>query len=294
LFINAGWGGPTGMTQGTGRPTAADCDMAEQEESKPKREREADAGEGPEQVDSLRKSVSKLKAKLDDQTSRIAALARGREEGMAAVHELRAELALVAAERDRLRRQLTDLEGMQTETQAFDEADVDIAAAPRSGELPSIDELMSSFSGDDSAVLQSHSTLAVESSSADTGEYQEMISPELIVLGSGKEKPTVSSERFLVLLETEGQSKCPLNEDLLTIGRSESADIKIDGDFISRIHARILRIGMDSVLEDAGSKNGTWVNGEQIDRHILKHGDLIRVGSGNFRFVDTGVTADTE
>ena len=35
---------------------------------------------------------------------------------MAAVSELRAELALVAAERDRLRKQLTDVEGMQTET----------------------------------------------------------------------------------------------------------------------------------------------------------------------------------
>jgi pSer/pThr/pTyr-binding forkhead associated (FHA) protein len=73
---------------------------------------------------------------------------------------------------------------------------------------------------------------------------------------------------------------------LLTIGRSDSADIKIDGDYISRIHSRILRIGMDSVIEDADSKNGTRVNGEIIERHVLKHGDLIRVGTANFRFVD--------
>lgn len=255
-------------------------------------EGQAKAGADPGQLDTLKQSVTKLKRKLDDQQARIAALARGREQGMAAVSELRAELALVAAERDRLRRQLTDLEGMQTETQSFDESVMaDDTAANYSG-LPSIDDLMASFSGRDDAPLRSHSTLSVESSTGDSsGEYQEMISPELIVLGSGREKPVVAQERFLVLLEPDSQTKCPLDEDLLTIGRSESADIKIDGDFISRIHARILRIGIDSVIEDAGSKNGTWVNGEQIERHVLRHGDLIRVGSGNFRFVDTGAAA---
>jgi pSer/pThr/pTyr-binding forkhead associated (FHA) protein len=115
-----------------------------------------------------------------------------------------------------------------------------------------------------------------------------MISPELIVFGSGREKASPTAERFLVLLEPGNHTKCPLDQDLLTIGRSESADIQIDGDFISRIHVRILRIGMDTVIEDAGSKNGTWVNGEQIQRRVLKHGDLIRVGSVNFRLVDSG------
>lgn len=271
--------------------------MTEREESKPEPEssgkRAGGADADPRSGDTLRQSLGMLKRKLDDQRERIEALARGREEGMAAVSELRAELALVAAERDRLRKQLTDLEGMQTETQSFDEFDVGDPSEEYQGELPSIDELMSSFSGNDRAALQSHSTLTVESSSGDTsGEYQEMISPDLIVLGSDREKSkSPQEERFLVLLESGNHIKCPLNEDLLTIGRSESADIKIDGDFISRIHARILRIGMDSVLEDAGSKNGTWVNGEQIERHVLKHGDLIRVGSGNFRFVDTGAAA---
>ena len=266
--------------------------MADQEESKAEREAsrtgQPKAGADPRQLDTLRQNVSKLKRKLDDQQERITALARGREEGMAAVSELRAELALVAAERDRLRKQLTDLEGMQTETQAFDESVMNDDTGAHYVDVPSIDELMSSFSGKDDSPLRSHSTLAVDSGSDESsGEYQEMISPELIVFGSVKEKSTVTRERFLVLLEPDNNSKCPLDEDLLTIGRSESADVKIDGDFISRIHARILRIGMDSVLEDAGSKNGTWVNGEKIERHVLRHGDVIRVGSGNFRFVDT-------
>jgi pSer/pThr/pTyr-binding forkhead associated (FHA) protein len=114
-----------------------------------------------------------------------------------------------------------------------------------------------------------------------------MISPDLIVFGSGGERSTAPTERYLVLIQEGGTTKCPLNQDLLTIGRSDSADIKIDGDYISRIHSRILRIGMDSVIEDADSRNGTRVNGEIVERHVLKHGDLIRVGTANFRFVDT-------
>jgi hypothetical protein len=241
-------------------------------------------------MDSLKTSVTKLKRKVDDQQERIEALARGREQGMATVGELRAELALVAAERDRLRKELTALEGMQTETITFDETHRGDETDAYHGELPSIDQLMSAFGmGNDSpSVIRSHSTLQVDSDSSDnSGEYQEMISPELIVFGSGREKSNPTPERFLVLLEPGNHTKCLLDQDLLTIGRSESADIKVDGDFISRIHVRILRIGMDTVIEDAGSKNGTWVNGEKIRRHVLKHGDLIRVGSVNFRLVDS-------
>jgi hypothetical protein len=239
-------------------------------------------------VEELMKSVSKLKRKLDDQQDRIEALARGREEGMVTVGELRAELALVAAERDRLRQQLTQIEGMQTETATLYESNTTDETDAHQGELPSIDELMSTFgNASEDALAPSHSTLQVDSASESSGEFQEMISPELIVFGSGRGKPAPAAERFLVLLEPGNHTKCPLNEDLLTIGRSESADIKIDGDFISRIHARVLRIGMDTVIEDAGSKNGTWVNGERVKRHVLKHGDLIRVGSANFRLVDS-------
>jgi pSer/pThr/pTyr-binding forkhead associated (FHA) protein len=51
---------------------------------------------------------------------------------------------------------------------------------------------------------------------------------------------------------------------------------------------------MDSVIEDAGSKNGTRVNGELVQRHVLKHGDLLRVGSVSFRYVDTATGADSD
>lgn len=238
--------------------------------------------------DKLRENLARLKRRVDDQKERIEALARGREESMAAVNKLRDELLLVARERDKLRRQLTALESMQTETQTLDESEIGDETDAHHGELPSIDELMAHFSsdGESEVVMSSHSTLQVDSADGpDT--YQEMISPELIVLGSSREPARAADERFLVLLEAGNQTKCPLDQDLMTIGRSDSADIKVEGDFISRIHARILRIGMDSVIEDAGSKNGTRVNTEIIERHVLRHGDLVRIGSANFRYVDS-------
>jgi hypothetical protein len=239
-------------------------------------------------TDSLRQSLARLRRKLDDQSERIEALARGREESMAAVSELRAELRLVAAERDKLRKELTALEGMQTETQTLDDDAIDDDTGVNQGLLPSIDELMATFSGSDNALSASHSTLRVDNNTDDDAEeYQEMISPDLIVLGSRRDPRQATVERFLVLLDPAGHTKCSLNQDLLTIGRSDSADIKVDGDFISRIHARILRIGVDTVIEDAGSKNGTRVNTRLVDRHVLRHGDLVRVGSANFRYVDS-------
>jgi hypothetical protein len=242
--------------------------------------------------DSLPRTIAKLQRQLEDQNERIAALARGREDSMHKVEELRAELALVASERDKLRHDLTAVENMQTETVALGEGEFEALADTAQGNAPSIDELMSSFSGV-SEGLASHSTVRVEDDGAkDSEEYQEMISPEMIVLGSRREHLGAATQRFLVLADGDSHTQCPLDQELMTIGRSDSADIKIDGDFVSRIHARVLRIGMDSVIEDAGSKNGTRVNGDLVQRHVLKHGDLVRIGSASFRYMDTATGSD--
>lgn len=238
-----------------------------------------------DEVSALKRTLAQLKRRLDDQNQRIEALARAREQGMATVGQLRAELALVAADRDRLRRQLIAIEGMQTETMTMDEHSIGDETAAGRRRMPSIDELLATFNGASGAQSASHSTVGLDDA-ASSGEYEEMISPDLIVLGSSRERASLPAERCLVQFEGSLTRKSTLDQDLLTIGRSESADIKIDGDYISRIHARILRIGTDCVLEDANSKNGTRVNGDLIERHVLKHGDVIRIGTANFRFVD--------
>jgi signal transduction histidine kinase/CheY-like chemotaxis protein len=64
-----------------------------------------------------------------------------------------------------------------------------------------------------------------------------------------------------------------------TIGRSPDATIMLDDAEISRLHARISRSDAgEFVLEDLGSRNGTFVNGTRVKRRALAYGDKIRVG----------------
>lgn len=64
----------------------------------------------------------------------------------------------------------------------------------------------------------------------------------------------------------------------LLIGRGPECDIAIADRQISRHHARLRRTSEGFVVEDLGSKNGTHVNGVQVDEpKLLQDGDVIQV-----------------
>ena len=69
-----------------------------------------------------------------------------------------------------------------------------------------------------------------------------------------------------------------LGSGILSIGRSEAADILLDNQTVSRNHATLCATSQGFVLEDRGSSNGTWVNGLRIERKLLQHEDKIRFG----------------
>jgi hypothetical protein len=78
-----------------------------------------------------------------------------------------------------------------------------------------------------------------------------------------------------------------LTKNSYTIGRAPDCDIKIgtDGSMVSRQHARLVRTATGWDVIDLGSQNGTFVNGEQVDRRILAVGDELRFnGSEIARF----------
>ena len=64
----------------------------------------------------------------------------------------------------------------------------------------------------------------------------------------------------------------------VTVGRSRSATILVDSDRVSRIHAAFTRSGNDVIVEDRGSRNGTWVNGKQVTSQMLVSGDEVVIG----------------
>lgn len=71
----------------------------------------------------------------------------------------------------------------------------------------------------------------------------------------------------------------PLNEEL-TVGRGGGCGVVIpDDQFVSTVHARLFRRGSDLFVEDLGSRNGTFVNGQQIQAVTrIKRGDRVQFG----------------
>jgi DNA-binding winged helix-turn-helix (wHTH) protein len=86
---------------------------------------------------------------------------------------------------------------------------------------------------------------------------------------------------LLIYRRAEGaEERIFLRQDVTTIGRSDSCAVVIALPLVSRLHARIEMQHDRYLLFDAGSANGTFVNGERIEQsHQLSTGDTIWLGS---------------
>lgn len=62
------------------------------------------------------------------------------------------------------------------------------------------------------------------------------------------------------------------------VGRHDENDIVLAGPTVSARHATIRREPIGTVIEDEGSLNGTFVNGELVQQQLLEAGDRIQIG----------------
>lgn len=88
-------------------------------------------------------------------------------------------------------------------------------------------------------------------------------------------------------------SEHPLSGELFSIGRNPGNDLQPDDASVSGNHAAIRMMPstyaddvLDITVEDLGSTNGTRVNGRPVDRHLLKHGDMLSLGTLVLKFID--------
>jgi FHA domain len=104
---------------------------------------------------------------------------------------------------------------------------------------------------------------------------------------AGRERPPIGG-RLTVLRSPAlaAGEEYPLNSAPLTIGRSGENDVPLpNDDFASSSHARIEPRRDGIWIDDIGSTNGTFVNGEPVDGpRRLRAGDVVRIGETDLRF----------
>ena len=80
-----------------------------------------------------------------------------------------------------------------------------------------------------------------------------------------------------------------VDRDEMVIGRSMSSDVAINDRFLSRHHARLRRAGESWLIEDLGSRNGTFVNGVRADSATaVRPGDVITMSASVIRVFEHG------
>jgi pSer/pThr/pTyr-binding forkhead associated (FHA) protein len=66
--------------------------------------------------------------------------------------------------------------------------------------------------------------------------------------------------------------------NIKTVGRAARADFIVDAPLVSRLHCRLTAGSAELEVVDLESTNGTFVNGERVERALLKRGDRLGVG----------------
>jgi DNA-binding winged helix-turn-helix (wHTH) protein len=95
---------------------------------------------------------------------------------------------------------------------------------------------------------------------------------------------SAAGSTFCWLIGDGGRLPLRIGENIL--GRDEDeGGVRLDSPTVSRRHARITVSPTGAILEDLGSKNGTFLRGEPVaNSHSLVDGDEIRIGSVVLRF----------
>ena len=86
--------------------------------------------------------------------------------------------------------------------------------------------------------------------------------------------------KFVVLSEQLRGQMFELKQDEITIGRSDERTICLKDPTVSTLHCKVTRSGDKVIIADAGSTNGTKVNGNPLtEEHELQNGDIARIGA---------------
>jgi pSer/pThr/pTyr-binding forkhead associated (FHA) protein len=90
-----------------------------------------------------------------------------------------------------------------------------------------------------------------------------------------------------IIFAGQEEKTVQLDKPKLVVGREPSCDIPIDNLGISRQHCAFVQRGEAFVVQDLGSSNGTFINGQRITEHYLNNDDEVIIGKYTLKFKNT-------
>jgi pSer/pThr/pTyr-binding forkhead associated (FHA) protein len=97
--------------------------------------------------------------------------------------------------------------------------------------------------------------------------------------------------KIIITSDDKTVTEVELVKERVTIGRKPHNDIALDHRAVSSAHATLTVMLDDVILEDLGSTNGTFINGQKVYRHKLAEGDKIAIATFELRFVASPMKA---
>ena len=99
----------------------------------------------------------------------------------------------------------------------------------------------------------------------------------------------------MVMFRADGQRRSfSITRDMTVVGRREDCDLRIPLSDVSRKHCRVILNGEAIKVEDLGSSNGTYVNGERVQQAELTPGDTVQIGPVVFVLQVDGFPAEED
>lgn len=150
-----------------------------------------------------------------------------------------------------------------------------VSASPQLSNIANAD-------GDDVSLARAQ-TLMIDLPAADSGNTDFDLPGEIFRYVQG----VVQGQRVYIVTNLLGESEILFQPQMVwTIGRNREAALPLKDRAMSRRHSVLLYVrNMGFQLIDLNSMNGSFVNGARIQqRHVLKDGDRIRLGSIQFTF----------
>jgi serine/threonine protein kinase len=75
-------------------------------------------------------------------------------------------------------------------------------------------------------------------------------------------------------------------DDWLLVGRSKATETRLNDAHVSKVHCKVELTGGQVIVTDQGSTGGTFINGRRVTEHVLRLGEVLRVGQTELRLQD--------